>query len=587
MQFDIFSTLNKNLDDFDNKTLELAKGETESNARYLSKDKFGYIYSQKQTINDIDLAINSIFKSGKYDSEGQRKCFLNKVKFIRDVARMRTDVDVKDYVFTPETHDDFWATYCMSRKFKQWAKEENYGEIVNGLLDDFNTYGTCVLKNTGKTIERVPLKSLKNTQDAVTLKETVECGGYVIQEHEMTLYEMQKMKNWNTEGFEHGKRYKIYEMYTLVPQSAIDDGTGRATEIENMVTAMAVLSLEVTEKGEAGGNVLFIEKTECPFEEAFFEKIDGRWLGRGPVETQLENQVASNLSFNLRRKALLHSSKRLYQTASEEVAKNLVQDVRDGQVIYVGQNGLISPIANESRNIAEFSADDAVIDKAMQQSSFTFEVATGESMPSGTPFRLGVILSQAVESYYNLRREYFALFLKRSFFSQLIPVFKKQTKAHTLAISASSEGITYLKDAMREYHTKKRFIDTLLDGKVPDIEAVKLSVEEEMIKSPYFYVDIPDGFYDNVKYQMDLNITNESQDTAKEIETLTTLYQSLAQQQDSRAERVLETIISKTGNSLEAIAGKKATPESLGTSSVTPNLGLNNLTPTANANPTL
>lgn len=555
MEYNLFSTLKNNLEDFDKK-LVLAEGQQET-GRYLSKENFGYHFSQKETINDIDLAINSVFKTGKFDSEGQRKCFLNKVKFVRDVARMRTDVDVKDYVMTPETYNDFWATYCMSRKFKQWAKDENYGEMINALLDDFNTYGTAVLKQVGKDVERVPLKSLKNTQDAISLKEAVECGGYVIQEHNMSLYEMKEMKAWDTEGFEHGKKYKVYEMYTLAPKELVKNPSNKNVEAKDMVQAMVIMTMDITDKGDSTGKILFMEEAECPMEEAWFEKIDGRWLGRGPVEAQLENQVATNLTTNLRRKALLHSSKRLYQTASEELEKNLVQDVRDGQVIYVGQNGKIEPIVNESRNIAEFSADDAVWDKTIQQTSFTFEVATGESMPSGTPFRLGVILSQAVESYYNLKREYFALFLKRSFFSQLIPMFAKQTKEHTLAVSVSSEGVTYLKEAMVEYQARQRVKESLLNGQVPDVDGIKQEVEAELIKSPYFYVEVPEGFYKNVKYQLDLNITNESQDVAKEIETLTTLYQSLVQAGDPRADRVLETIITKTGNSLEAIAGKK------------------------------
>jgi hypothetical protein len=325
---------------------------------------------------------------------------------------------------------------------------------------------------------------------------------------------------------------------------------------EEIVKGMAILTLEKNEKNDVSGKILFIEEAEIPYEDVFFEKIDGRWLGRGPVEAQLENQVAVNLSANLRRKALLHSSKHLYQTASEEVAKNLVKDVKDGEVLFVGPNGTISPISNETRNVTEFNSDDAVFEKAMQQSSFTYEVATGEALPSGTPFRLGVLLSQAVETYYSLKREQFGLFLKRSFFSQLIPLFMKQTKEHTLAISATSEGAGYLRDTMVEYYTRKHVKDMLLSGQTPtDIETIKSGVEQDLIKSPYMYIDVPEGFYKDIKYQLDLNITNESQDTTKEVETLTTLYQSLVQKGDPRADRVLEAILAKTGMSLQAIAG--------------------------------
>lgn len=545
MKYNIHAELSNNLEEFYSSTVKLV--------RQFGDEYNGEVdYSQWQTLRAIDLALNSKFSRGQYDTEGQRKLYLNIVRFIRDVARMRTDIDVKNYVFNPDTYNDIWSTYFMARKFKLWAREENYGELINRIGDDFATYGTAVLKKVKSGVKRVPIGKLINSQRGESLNEIAKTGGYVIEPHEMTLGEMKEFPAWNTEGLEDGKKYMVYERYSLVPRGIIDD-----TDDEERVLAMQILIPEKEEKKDDGKLVYIQEVKDTPYEDVFWEKVDGRWLGRGPVEQQLENQIAKNTIFNLRRRSLLWATKKIYQSQSDEVQKNLVKDVRDGQVLNVGPNGTISPIPTESRALADYQSLDNVVDNNSKQTSFTFEVATGETMPSGTPFRLGAILSTAVDSFYGLKREQFGLFLKRSFFSQLIPTFKKQnSREHTLTIASNEEGIELLKEAMMTYHTNRRYINALLQGQIKDIPTIRQEVEEEAVKSPYFFIDIPAKYYDEAKYHMELDITDEATDTRTEVETLTNIFQVLSQKGDPRADRVLEMLISKTGRNIDVIAGK-------------------------------
>lgn len=558
--YNIFAELKKNIADFDQGRLQLGSNliaNEQTSARYLQKNNKGMDYSQRETVNKVDLMINSKYESGLYDSEGQRKVYLNQVRFIRDVSRMRTDVDVKNYIFNPDSHDDFWGAYFMQRQFKVYARKENYGETLNDLQQDYCTYGTAVSKKVGKNVVRVPISSLRNKQDAKSLKHTAKTGGYVIEEHKFTKTEIEdSFPDWNTEGLEYGKEYIVYERYSLVPQWVYDKYNGKETNEEKMILCMQIVLPEEDAKKD-GGNVLFLEQVkEAPYEEVWWEKVDGRWLGRGPVENQFENQIARNMTANMRRRALLWGSKKVFQSQASDIAKNLVKDVKDGQVLEVGQNGLITQVAMESRNLQEFSSDEAVWDKNGQQLSFTYEVATGESLPSGTPFRLGVLLNQAVETFFSLKREQFGLYAKRAFFSQMIPIFKKQSKEHTILVGQGEQGYNILKDIMIEMHVRERLINNL--HKVgTNVDDVKAQVTKEIESSPLLYVPVPAGFYDNVIAHMDLDLTGEAEDTQEVIQTLTTIYQTMVQAQDPRAEQVLETILSKTGKNLSAIAGKK------------------------------
>lgn len=561
--YNIFSELKNNIADFDRTKITLVSPlKEQESVRYLEAAKGVLLFSQRETVNQIDLYINSAYESGKYDSEGQRKVFLNICRFVRDVSRMRTDIDTKNYVFNPDTYDYFWQVWLMSRQFKVWAREKNFGETLNSFGDDYATYGTVVSKKIGKEIKRVPVRSIRVTQNAESIKKTVRGGGYCIEEHEYTLSEIEEdYPDWKTEGLEYGVSYTCFERYSLVPQWVIDKDKGKDTkaskEGKKMVQAMQILLPKESKKDDTG-TILFIEKIkEAPHEEAWWEKVDGRWLGRGPVENQIENQIARNMTANMRRRALLWGSKKVFQSKGDEVSKNLIRDVQDGQVLGVGTNGEITQVAMESRNLAEYSSDEQVWDKSTQQLSFTYEVATGEALPSGTPVRLGVLLTQAVDTYFGLKKEQFGLFLKRAFFSQLIPIFKKETKDHTIAINQGAEGIQHLIEAMVEYNTGKELLNSIFEQKIADPMQIRSKIEADIQKSPYVYVSVPDGFYDDAQFKFELDITDEATDTQEQIQTLTTVWQALQQAQDPRAERVLATLLSKTGKNLEAIAGKK------------------------------
>lgn len=556
--YNIFAELKKNIADFDQGILTLGStliNNDQQSARFLQKNTKGVLYSQRQLINKIIYIENSEYESGKYDSEGQRKTYINISRFVRDVARMRTDIDVKNYIFNPDSHDYFWEAYFMQRQFKVFSRVNNYGEELNRLGDDYCTYGTAVSKKVGKNVVRVPIRSLRNTQDAKTLNHAAKTGGYVIEEHKYTKTEMESFPDWDVSNLEYGKEYTVYERYSLVPQWVYDKYNGKESSDDKMVLCVQILLPEEDGKRDDGG-ILYMEKiSDTPYEEVRWEIVDGRWLGRGPIEIQFENQIARNMTANLRRRALLWGSKKIFQSQSDQIQKNLIRDVKDGQVLEVGPNGQISQVAMESRNLQEYTSDEAMIDKNIQQTSFTFEVATGESMPSGTPFRLGVLLNQAVETFYTLKREQFGLWAKRAFFSQMIPVFKKQVKDHTVLIGAGESGFDILKETMIEMHVRERLINLAHTGLTPD--KAREMVTKEIDSRPALFIKVPKGFYDEAILHMDLDITGEAEDTQEVIQTLTTLYQSMVQAQDPRAETVLETILSKSGKNLQAIAGKK------------------------------
>lgn len=572
MKFNIFSELQDEINDFDSKGYYIT-GEPKGNGYGdpgKKGERGGYYYSQKDLYESIDLASASKYKKGILDAEGQRKTFINVVNFYRDVMKMKIIIKVANYIFEPLSLDFTWPVWFMGRKFGIFAEEESYDDELQDRAHDLATYGSCVSKKTAYCTERVPLRTLRNTQSAKSLWHAARSGGYVIIEDDKHYNEMEEYPDWQTEDLDPSKSYNVYERYALVPQSLYDTwqtngGEVESKEAERQVLVQAILILENTSKKNnpqfAKGTILYMEKVDedsWPLDECHTERIDGRWAGKGEIEKQLENQIARNLNANLRRRGLLWATKKIYQSSDPEVQSQLLMEVRDGEVLYVKPNGTISQVNTANQHLSEFTADDNTWKENSQQNAFAFNVATGEDMPSGTSFSLGVLLDKAVSSHFTRVRSRFSNYLKRDFFNQILDIFQEEySEAHTQQIPLGASDIENLKEAMLTYHVNERYFDALAKRQRPDMDKIRMETEEEMMSNPYLFLDIPEDYYPNAHYYMKLNIDD---DIGPDITTLTTLYTTMQQSQDPRAEQILNMIMAKQGKSLAYIAGKKVQP---------------------------
>lgn len=563
INFDIFGQIGKELEEFEEQITITTTKENTGN-RYLNKKQKGYSFNQKEVLNLIDLYYNSKFETGEIDNEGQRKLFLNICAFRSDVASKMIDIDTKDFVFIPEDKSHKWTTYFIQREFQQWMKDENFGELINEFVEMFPKYGTVVAKRVGDDIQRVVLKNLVCKQSAKSLKDSP----YVIEIHpEMTFDDMKKYKDWDLENLnlEFGKTTTVYERYGAVPTNYYNKLKGINTKVPDYETTECVIIAtcdKIDNKDEYAGTLLFIEeieKDDRPYEECHWKKQDGRWLGIGEIENQFENQIARNMIANLRRRALLWSSKKIFQSPDDTLAKNLIRDVKDGEVLRIMPNGNITQVDSASRNMGEFASTETVWEDNSNQKSFTYEVATGESMPSGTPFRMGVVLSNAVSSHFGLKKEKLGLFLKRVVFEQVFEIFKKENKdEHKVLVFSGEKGMEDLKKVVVELEMNKAIDEWIMSDKpMPNFEDLRATIEETITGQDIIEVLIPDRIYDDAKVKMQLSITGEEINVDTKIATYTTLYQSLVQMGDPRAEQVLEKLMSLTGDNLESVAGSK------------------------------
>lgn len=574
MNNDPLGLIKSTVEDFNTKMINVVTPYDTGNeqARYLTDRSGGYMFSQRKMLTDIDLAYNSIFKNGQYDREGKRKLFLNIMRFYVNVAVKNTDVDVKNFVFRPvdNSTENIWNVWFYHRQFLNWIKDTEFSQVINELNFDFNKYGTCVLKKVKDDVIRVPLHTLRLDQSAKTLREGIEGGTPLVQEHSLSYFQMSKYA-WELPDEFTGKR-KVYESYMyLYPKDLAKlkgeeykENEGKNDIEEQQILCMVVYmpsgQMDSDRRKKYEDKVLFAEQVDdIPYEECHSEKQDGRWLGVGNAEKQIENQIARNATVNLRQRSMLWASKQIFQTQGDVISKNLVKNVQDGEVLQVGINGLIQKVDTSTRSLSDYSQDEQIWEDNSQKQAFAFESATGESFSSGTPFRLGAMLSNSVMGYFDQQKEIFGIFLRKSFFNQIIPIFEKRMKDDVLLIGQTEEGYNKLKDMFVEIQANNHYAKLMLSPQVftmpviPTKQEVANHIEKELVKSPYLSVQTTKEMYKNAKYVMDLDITGETNEPADK-ETLTNLYTTLKQSGDPRAEKVLEVLLASMGKNLNAIA---------------------------------
>ena len=567
--YNIFAKLRENIEDYYDKGVFLV-GKPSVKDRFADPESRGrdggYYYSQRLTLEAVDLACASKYRTGEIDSEGKVKTFLNIVNFHADVSINQIGVNTSNYILEPTNNDLRWAVFFMDKKFKEWSDENSYDDIIDELTDDYARKGSCVVKKIKNGVERVPLRTLRNSIKAKSLEWAARNGGYVVIENEMSYNMMKRYPNWKITGLDKTKTYNVFERYALIPRAVLNNFKGievKDEDWEDLICCQQILvpdtaSFKHSNKDNSSGTIAFIEEIvdeigEFPLEEAHYRKIDGRWLGEGEVEKQLQNQISRNFTANMRRRGILWGAKKIFQSTDDDVAKNLLIEVKDGAVLKVKQNGAVTQVNTASQHAGDYVADDNAVKENSQQISFSFDVASGGTMPSNTPFRLGAILEAAVSKYFKRKQDTLSNFLKRSFFDQLVPIFQKQMREkHTLRYSVSDEQYEDALKGMADVHANDIITREWLKSNFVTREFVQTKVEEELRKSPYIFWDIPDGFYKNIHCVMRLNI---NEPIGADIETLTSLYQSMMQKGDPRADRVLKAILSKKGQNIDAILG--------------------------------
>lgn len=491
---------------------------------------------QQDVLDLIDRYWSSQFRDGDTDSLGYKKAFYNIVNFPVETNAKMLDLDTKDIRLIAENWGSYWPSWLMSKELKMWMKDKYFGRQLNEYCLNWPKYGHLFVKKVDDDVVLVPPQNMIVKPNALSIKFIP-----IIEKHEYDPDELRqegKKRNWeNVEEAikaleENEKKVIVYEVY--FPTDYLDD------EEDNYF---------IIPKDK--GDIMFSDhKKDNPYKDLPWEKVPGRLLGRGQVEKLFEEQIYLNRIANYKAEGLHWTSKHLYQTRDTGIASNLMTKVQNGEILIV--NDEISPVPVEERNLHIYREEEDRWMENVKARTFSREPITGGRAPAGTPLGSTILQTQMATGYFEQKKEELGMFIKEILWDWVIPEFKNQKrKEHTLLMEHLIKG---------DEENSEKFFKLRLNEKMNHLRAtskylssdqwkIRKGIQAELLKNGS--VEIPRGFYDNLKYKIDIVITGEQIDTSSKLTTLQTVFQILGSNptilQDKRVRRVFYKMMDLAG----------------------------------------
>lgn len=499
----------------------------------------GYTHDIVDTLKFNYLYYNGRYSTGSYDAQGYYKFFFNIVKPTCDIATKFVDLDTKDVLLLPEGGSDSNAmyTWLMERDLRTWMKEQNvahkrFAHTLNVLAEQFPK-GHVILKKVDGGFKKVPIVSMRVDPSA----ESMEKSPYVAELHMMTEFEM-KANGWDVEKmqsrFSKGGIYDIYEVYMRQGKTWKRQILGGLYDIMDTGVMNRTPESKINEGTDYVPPILLAEDTvaRLPYRELRWEEVEGRWLGFGFPEYLKDNQISENEAENLEKKALILKALQMYQTADETVeGKNVLTDSMNGDILVT--NDQILPIAKDNADLSAYNNTRDRNGGNIERKTFTSDITTGASLPSRTPLGVASLQASLATSFFELKRENMALFVKDLLWDDVIPEFKKtKRKEHTMTFLRSDDDRKKMEEIvldLKKWEIRKRHIDkTGFDASMVDIENAWAKASDELKNKESLEAGIPARAYDDAKYRLDITMTGENVDVGARSQVLQIALQTVA-----------------------------------------------------------
>jgi len=562
----------------------------------------GLTFNQYEIVKRTYFYIHNQFESGPTDENGDPKYFYDLITDRNDQATKNINLNTKDAYIKSETEGSYLKTWMLRREFMGYAKTSGFGRKLNDLADDLPDFGTVVWKkiklSDGRTdTAQVELINLMNDPAVKHLKD-----GLLIERHLLTQADLYSKKSWDKTAVETlvscGKTvgrvgfldqtsgdsaihqmsrvdettpfYEVYELWGEIPRAMYDQyktgglqrrkaaglpevtkgeeaGTPKAVNAHGNDSVYVMAIVGGIRDGESEA-VLFckeVDKALFPYKEVHFRRRKGRWLGLGNYELCFDliekaNELTNRFFASLRI-ALLH----LYQTRDKTHVKNVLTDLLDGDVIV--SKSELTAIPTEIRGFTQYKDEIERIERKADRLCNSFEIVTGENLPSGTPFKLGAQQLKSATKLFEYVQENMGLFLEDVFNEWLLPDFAASlNEEHILELMDDMDDIEIYYNAKRklfQYQVLKEYI--MEHEEYPDPAQLQLvgSLVKDQIKKGPKQLKIEKEYYANLKYSVKMVITGENDMKKENMETISGLTQvAMANPQGLQDPRLMKLV---------------------------------------------
>lgn len=213
-----------------------------------------------------------------------------------------------------------------------------------------------------------------------------------------------------------------------------------------------------------------------PYEEAWYERVPGRWYGKGISEKLMPFQLYANEILNIRRNRNYVTQLGLFKVrkGSGITPQQLRRLPSNGAVVVSSMDDLEQFVMNDVPSSSY--NDEKVVSDVAQKVTSAFDVVTGSALPSSTPATNASIQNTNAKSMFVMIREGLGMFLKRWMDRHALPIIVEDTSiGDMIRIDGGDDKLRAVFERVVSWYAIEELEKRAKEGVVPS--------EEEMLKA--------------------------------------------------------------------------------------------------------
>ncbi len=543
----------------------------------------GLTFNTGRTLKMCNYYLNSRHLTGNKDNLQRERPFYNIVNFRVTVAKVATDLDIKDILINSDDPQHWVHAMLLQKESYEWMKRTNFSQRLNEQGLTRPRFGGVAVKKREDGdelhIDTVQWKNFYCDQ--------VDFSGVKIEKHYMTPVEMMaKDGAWENvrEGIKYAlnkqkdaqedkehytsDRIEVLEVHGTFPKSRLLEAQGKAFDEEDDW----VYSKQVYFMLECSEDYIFYaaEEAEDPYMFLPWEVVDGRTLGRGVVEESEEAQVWTNDAVINQKNATDLASRVVIKTNSKNLGNNMLE-IDNGKIFELKDGEDMNAVQMQPSALGFLNDQIVMWERQANNATSVYESNTGEQAPANTPYSQTALLNQVASKPFDYRREEHGIFLSQMWDKWVIPyLIKRIKKNHILTSDFGDEELAVIDEAFINSQAKNYTKALLVRGIAPTPVAIQQVKELEKQRLAMFgrkrYIEVPENFFDNVKAKVTVITTGEQRNKAAVLTSLSSLLQTVVSSYNPQTGQfgiLQDPVLARIFGQIVEIAGAGISPISL------------------------
>ena len=519
----------------------------------------GYNFSAWKLLRRIGLYKAQVYPKGKTDSQGNYKYWFDIITPRVNSEVKNVDFDTKDILlYTDTIKTDAPRLLIANVALKDDLDNSGEAEKLNEAVEQGSEWGNVIWKETTDGYKILELNNVMVlNQTSKSLKESD-----VIEYECMLSSDIRKKKDvWEnvdelikSAKVENNKspEFYIYERNGEISEKDYFNAKGKdGGDEDKYILVKAIVGGVEKDKPTL---LLFCEEiTEKPYKEYHRSSYTGTWLRRGLYEILMDIQTRANEIGNQIARGL--DTKKIYRSSDRLIAQNIMTDMQDGDII---KSGDLQQIDTRIQGLDQLIADWNRLMELADKLANSYEVVTGESSPSGTPFRLAAQQNLNANKLFGFIREKLSNAFQEVVKKWILPKVLKNLKSKEIIRLTSDSG------ALNRYYemlVDGWYIKNLLafpphnEEQAKDIKMQKL---QELVKNKEEIVKLEKDMWKEFYPKVKVSITGENYALAEELDTINSF---IALEQDPlRRSYLIEMAMQKKGIDVSSLPRTPVAP---------------------------